>query len=192
MKRRSVALLAFASLSVSVVAVGLAFGAQDRFTLKSPNGISFATFKGYEKWQMIASSQADDHTGCGASPDPGCIKSILGNPALVKAYAAGIPENGKPFPDGAMFAKIEWSKARNDAAPYGVTVPGKLAEVAFMMKDAKRFASTNGWGYATFKYDDATSTWRTHGENADFALACDSCHTKVKARDFVYTSYGKR
>ena len=29
---------------------------------------------------------------------------ILGNPAMIDAYKAGIPGNGKPFPDGAKMA----------------------------------------------------------------------------------------
>ena len=121
---------------------------------------------------MVASSQADDGGGCGTSPDPGCIKSILGNPVLIKAYANGIPANGKPVPDGAMFAKIESAKARNTAAPYGVTVPGNLAEVAFMVKDSKRFPKTDGWGYATFRYDTASDTWTAFGDGPEFVNAC--------------------
>jgi hypothetical protein len=31
---------------------------------------------------------------------------ILGNPTMIEAYKAGIPVNGKPFPDGAKMAKI--------------------------------------------------------------------------------------
>ena len=51
-----------------------------------------------------------------------------------QAYGAGIPDNGKPVPDGAAFAKIEWQKAR-ETVPYAVTLTGKLAEVSFMLKD---------------------------------------------------------
>jgi hypothetical protein len=29
------------------------------------------------------------------------MAAILGNPAMIKAYLAGVPSNGKPFPDGA-------------------------------------------------------------------------------------------
>ncbi len=42
-------LLAFAS--------GLAISAQDKYTLKVPNGLSFSEFKGYEAWQIISISQ---------------------------------------------------------------------------------------------------------------------------------------
>ena len=34
---------------------------------------------------------------------------ILGNPAMIDAYKAGVPGNGKPFPDGAKMAKIHWN-----------------------------------------------------------------------------------
>ena len=45
-----------------------------------------------------------------------------------------------------MMAKIEWHKARDPALAYGAIVPGKFMEVAFMVKDSKRFSETNGWG----------------------------------------------
>ena len=78
MKRQHIALLVIASASILVVGITLA--AQDRYTLKSPSGISFSEFKGYEAWQAISVSQPDDAGGCGSSPAPGCIKMIVGNP----------------------------------------------------------------------------------------------------------------
>ena len=71
-------------------------------------------------------------------------------------------------------------------------VPGALAEVAFMMKDSKRFPKTNGWGYATFQYDAAKDTWTAKGDNPEFVNACHACHTVVRARDYVFTDYPKR
>jgi len=44
--------------------------------------------------------------------------------------------------------------------------------------------ATNGWGYATFGYDEASDTWT--------AFAPGRCHTVVRARDFVWTSYPNR
>jgi hypothetical protein len=187
-RRQSISLAVFASSSL---VAGIVLAAQDKWALKAPNGISFSEFRGYESWQMIGSSQPDDGSGCGTSPNPGCIKSIVGNPVLLKAYSAGIPDNGKAVPDGAAFAKIEWAKAR-ETVPYAVTLPGKLAEVSFMLKDSKRFPKTNGWGYATFQYDAPSDTWKAKGDNADFVNACHGCHTIVKARDWVFTHYARR
>jgi hypothetical protein len=50
----------------------VAFAAQDRFTLKSPNGIAFSEFRGYDTWQDVAVSQTENG-----------IKAILGNPVIV-------------------------------------------------------------------------------------------------------------
>jgi len=179
------------SASVFVVSVVLAAQSQDRFTLKAANGIAFSEFTGYDAWQMIATSQPDDASGCGTST-VGCTKAILGNPVMLKAYRDGIPGNGQAVPEGAAMAKVEWLKDRK-ASPYGVTVPGTQTEVSFMVKDSKRFPATNGWGYATFAYDASSETFKPATTNAAFALGCHGCHTGgAKARDFVFTSYAKR
>ena len=39
---------------------GMAFAAQDRFTVKVPNGIAFSDFRGYENWQNVAVSQTEN------------------------------------------------------------------------------------------------------------------------------------
>jgi hypothetical protein len=50
-----------------------------------------------------------------------------------------------------------------------------------MVKDAKKYAATGGWGYGQF--DD--------GKPADDTVmnTCFPCHEFVKARDFVFTRY---
>ena len=111
---------------------------------------------------------------------------------MIKAYSDGIPANGKSVPDGAVMAKVEWAKKSNPAPPYRATVPGQLSEVSFMVKDSKRFPATDGWGYATFRYDDASGAWKPFGGVPAFASTCHACHTIVKTRDFVYTSYAQR
>ena len=185
-------ILACLITAASVCVVGVVLAAQDRFTLKVPNGIAFAEFKGYETWQVIAPSQPDDAGGCGSAPSPGCIKAILGNPAMIKAFADGIPANGRAVPDGAMMAKVEWAKKREPGPPYAVMVPGPLIEVSFMVKDSKRFPDTNGWGYATFNHNASSGAWTPFGESPAFANTCHACHTRVKSRDFVFTGYGQR
>src|SRR5262249_46214651 len=128
--------------SVFVISVVPAAQSQDRFTLKAPNGIAFSEFRGYDSWTVLAVSHPDDAAGCGTSKT-GCIKAMGGNPVMLKAYREGLPVNGKPVPDGAMRAKMEWLNARTPAAPYAVTVPGEQTEVGVMVKDSKRFKDTN-------------------------------------------------
>ena len=181
-------------VSACVIAFGAVVTAQsqDRFTLKAANGIAFSEFKGYDAWQLVATSQPEKEAGCGTSK-VGCMKAILGNPAMIQAYRDGIPANGKPVPDGAAFAKIEWLKAGDAGSPYAVTVPGAQTEVSFMLKDSKRFPETNGWGYATFRYNASSDAFQPAADNASFTRVCHGCHTAgAKARDFVFTHYAKR
>ena len=76
-------------------------------------------------------------------------------------------------------------------------MPGTLHDVDFMVKDSKRFADGGGWGYAVFKYDAASDTF-TPGTEADKPPQANdakcgvACHTTVKAKDYVFTEYGKR
>ena len=91
-----------------------------------PNGLALSEFKGYDTWQTIAPSQTDEG-----------LKAILGNSVMINAYKAGIPDKGGTVPDGAMIAKLEWSKKSDDASPYAVSVPDKLKTASFMIKDAK-------------------------------------------------------
>ena len=83
---------------------------------------------------------------------------ILGNPTMIAAYRAGIPGNGKAFPDGAKMAKIQWKPKKSTEAPFSVNVPDTLADLFFIEKDSKRFPDSGGWGYAQFDYDPASDT----------------------------------
>jgi hypothetical protein len=85
--------------------------------------------------------------------------------------------------------KIEWTEKRNPESPYLVMVPDALKSVSFMEKDAKRFASSGGWGYAQFPYNATSGTFSTRGEDAACGFAC---HTAVKAKDYVFTAYPRR
>ena len=71
---------------------------------------------------------------------------------------AGIPDNGKPFPDGVKMAKIHWNPKKNEYFPE-TTVPGTQHDVDFMVRDSKRFADSGNWGWAAFKYDAASDAF---------------------------------
>ena len=167
------------------VLVGLALSAQDKYTLKVPNGLSFSEFKGYESWQVVSLSEHGN-----------VMAAIVANPVMIDAYSTGVPGNGNPFPDGAKMAKIHWSTKKSDAFPEA-TVPATQNDVDFMVKDSKRFADSGGWGWAVFDYDAASDTF-TPGTLAgkppqgNDAKCGFKCHTLVKTRDYVFTDYGHR
>ena len=183
---RSKSIVAMAIVAVALAVFGArAISAEDKYTLQVPGGLAFSEFRGYESWQTVAVSHA------------GRLALILANPVMIDAYQAGIPGNGKPFPDGAMMAKIHWNPKKSETAPAPTTVPDTLHDVDFMLKDSKRFADSGGWGYAEFEYDAASDTFRPgtlddQPPQANDAKCGLACHTIVKARDYVFTEYGKR
>src|SRR6202521_3874919 len=137
------------SVSIAVLAAGVAISAQDKYTVQVPNGLAFSEFRGYEEWPVIAISENE-----------GIIAVIVGNRAMIDAYKEGVPGNGKPFPDGAKMAKIHWNAKKNETAPGQPLVAGTLHDVDFMAKDSKRFSDSGGWGYGEFEYDAASDTFR--------------------------------
>jgi hypothetical protein len=42
---------------------------------------------------------------------------MVANPTMIDAYRAGVPGNGKPFPDGSKIARIEWKPKKNTESP---------------------------------------------------------------------------
>jgi hypothetical protein len=51
------------------------------------------------------------------------LKVIVANPTMIKAYKAGVPGNGQPFPDGSMIVKLQWKPKKSTEAPFVVDVP---------------------------------------------------------------------
>ena len=163
---------------VLVVFGGRAISAQDKYSVQVPEGLSFAEFNGYEQWQVIAVSQTGD-----------LLVAILGNPEIIAAFQAGVPGNGKPFPDGSKMAKIHWNQKKSAEAPAPTLVPDTLHDIDFMVRDSKRFADNGNWAYAQFNYDAASETFTPLGTGVNCGTAC---HTIVKAKDYVFTAYPKR
>jgi len=169
-------LTAAAMLAVLGAAV---VGAQEKYSLKSPSGIAFSDFKGYEDWSLVSSARTDE-----------VLKAILANPTMIQAYKASVPGNGQPFPEGSKIVKLQWKPKKSTEAPFAVDVPDIFSQAFVMEKDSKRFLKTGGWGYALFNYD-ATSDKFT----ADAGSPSDCghvCHQAVKAKDYIFHPYQKR
>lgn len=74
MKSKKVPAIVIIVVSLSVL-LSVAFAAQDRFTLKAPNGVAFSEFRGYDTWQDVAVSATEEG-----------VKAILGNPVMINVY----------------------------------------------------------------------------------------------------------
>ena len=184
---KKVTLTVIVNIAVAVAVLGgSAISAQDKYALRVPGGLAFSEFRGYESWSVIAISENE-----------GKIAAILGNSVMIDALGEGVPDNGKPFPDGARMAKVHWTPKKQEAYPGQPLVPGNQHDVDFMVKDSNRFADSGGWGYAVFEYDVASDLFRSGNLNdtppqANDAKCGYACHTVVKTRDYVFTEYGHR
>ena len=58
LKSKNILALAI-SVALPVVVGSLALAAQDRYTLKIPDGLAWSDFRGYENWQNVAVSQTE-------------------------------------------------------------------------------------------------------------------------------------
>ena len=185
MNTKTIAAAAVAA-SLAVVCAGVGGAAQDKYALKVPGGLAFSDFRGYEGWETISVSLNGD-----------LLAVTLGDPAMVQALKAGIPDNGKPVPDGARMAKVHWNPKKDETQPGQPLVPATQHDVDFMMKDSKRFADSGGWGYAAFDYDAGSnsfspSTTASSPPQGNDAKCGFACHTVVKNRDYVFTHYRTR
>jgi hypothetical protein len=130
---------------------------------------------GYRDWRLISVAHEE-----GNLDD---LRAILGNDVAIKAYREG----KLPYPDGTIIARLAWDYVplEESSEAFGrpqsfVAGPPKNG-VQFMVKDAKKYASSGGWGFAQFN----------DGKPADEAVhnTCFSCHAIVQARDFVFNRY---
>ncbi|MCA8423048.1 cytochrome P460 family protein [Burkholderia seminalis] len=122
---------------------------------------------GYRKWEMVAPAEE-------AAPLDE-LRVVLGNPVAIRA----LEQATLPFPDGTILVKLAYKRRQSDEfAP--ATVPGQATTVQVMVKDARRYASTGGWGFGRF----------VNGVPADIGQhqTCFACHqARVKNHDYVFT-----
>jgi len=178
MKHRTA--LTVGTITVLLAILGsVAISAQDKYSLKTPSGIAFSDFKGYENWVVVSSAMTPDDR----------LKVMVANPTMIEAYRAGVPGNGQPFPDGSKIAKLQWKFKKSTEAPFVVNVPDTFAEAFLMEKDSKRFPDSGGWGYALFNYDPATDNFSPDAAPANCGHVC---HVAVKSKDYIFHPYQKR
>jgi hypothetical protein len=125
---------------------------------------------GYRDWRHVSTGligpQAPAHAINGG------FHHIYANPLAVQGYKDG------RFPDGAVLV-YDLIEAVDRGG--GVTAQGARRHVDVMAKDSRRFAATDGWGYAEFAAGERTP--RPAGQ----IPPCQACHQQVAARDHVFS-----
>ena len=152
---------------------------KDKYSLKSPGGIAFSDFRGYEDWSVVSSPRTDE-----------VLKVIVANPTMIQVYKAGVPGNGQPFPDGSMIVKLQWKPKKSTEAPFVVDVPDVFTQAFVIEKGSKRFPKSGGWGYALFNYEAASDKFTADPKS--LSDCGNACHMAVKAKEYIFHPYQKR
>jgi mono/diheme cytochrome c family protein len=131
-----------------------------------PNGLVFDP--SFESWKLISTTDRGDNN---------TFRFILGNNVAAEAVRSG---NISSWPDGTRFAKVAWQQELGED---GLIHPGKFVQVELMVKDARRYMDTDGWGWGRWRGLDL----KPYGEDAHFVGECTGCHLPVRGNDYVYT-----
>jgi hypothetical protein len=130
------------------------------------NGLPFdATF---ESWKPISTTDRGDNN---------TFRFILGNEIAVDAVRSG---KISPWPDGARLAKIAWQQ---QLGADGIIHPGNFIQVELMVKAARPYRRTEGWGWGRWRGLDL----KPYGKDTRFVTECTTCHLPVRGNDYVYT-----
>ena len=138
-------------------------------TLRAMNGIDPAPFDNFWKnWKQVTVRYRKDN---------GEQRFIYANDIAFKAMQEGIDE----FPDGSVFGKVAFRTVEDANFPNSME-PKSFTRLQIMVKNSKKFKATAGWSYWLY----VNGSVDTPGEDNANALACHSCHTIVKDRDYIF------
>lgn len=129
---------------------------------------------GYRDWRHVSTGLVGPHAPAYAVN--GGFHHIYANPLALQGYRDG------RFADGAVLV-YDLIEAVDRGG--GVTGQGARRHVDVMVKDSRRFAGTDGWGYAEFAAGETTPR---PGIAASQKTTCHACHQRAAARGFVFSS----
>jgi hypothetical protein len=122
----------------------------------------------FENWRPISATDRGDNNS---------LRLIVANDVAFRAVQSG---NVAPWPSGSRLAKITWQQ---ELGADGLIHPGRFIQVELMVKDARGYKATDGWGWGRWR----GLALKPYGENAHFVDECTGCHMPVHGNDYVYT-----
>jgi hypothetical protein len=167
MQRRLAGMFALVSTLIMLVAVTAQTASYD---------VPFPT--GYRDWFVVNSMIVTKD-----SP----ISDQIGGMHIIYVNAKGLPTLKKggpfPYPDGTIFA----DDVHEFSVKVGSYVEGSKKAVPVMVKDAKKYATTGGWGFQVWAGGDPSKPLVPDAAHA--VHACFACHTPQKDQDYTFSTY---
>lgn len=168
-------------LLAGVVAMALAIPVEAAQAAKYASSGELMMPKNYRQWVFIGAPVTPNEMNNGKAAFPE-FHHVYIDPASFATYK----KTGK-FPNGTVIVKeLAGVGAKSSASGNGY-FPGDFIGIAATVKDAKRFAKEPGnWAYFSFMGDDGKAM---ASAKAQAAAACNACHQKNAAEDWVFTQH---
>ena len=158
MKYRATALIALAASFV----VSFAIADQDTSQISFPQG--YRTWFHHHSTANMTGHQPEGNIG---------LQHVYANAAAQEGLKSG------KFSDGATFVVDRFKYTESDN--HSLT-QGDRKVVAVMVRDAKRYAETGGWGFQAFKGGDPEQKAVKDG-----GKTCFACHVPHAENNFLFT-----
>ena len=130
---------------------------------------------GFEHWYLVNSMVVTKD-----SP----LSSAIGGIHHIYVNSVGFARlkmgGSTPYPDGTIFT----DDVRDFSLVDGSYIQGSRKAIPVMLKDARKYASTGGWGFQAWAGGDPKKPLVT-----DPGKACFACHAPQKDNDSVFSTY---
>lgn len=153
-----------------VAIVAIALGAALPGRQKSGTAIRYPT--GYRHWTHVKSMAIVDKSNPLFGQFGGIHSVYVNDRGLPTLKKGGIYPNGSIFVFDLLEANLE----------NGAYVEGKRKVLAVMVKSAKRYASTGGWGFQAFAGGNPQKPLVNNAQQQ-----CFGCHASQKKTDYVFS-----
>jgi hypothetical protein len=164
---RHIYFAASAMVGVAVFALSTASAAPPNDKLSIPAG--------FDHWYLVNSMIVTKD-----SP----VFDAIGGLHHIYINSVGIPRlkmgGSEPYPDGTIFA----DDVRDFSLADGSFSQGSRKAIPVMLKDAKKYASTGGWGFQAWAGGDPQKPLVT-----DPVKTCFACHMPQKNNDYTFSTY---
>lgn len=146
--------------------------AQDIGAAPAMNGYTFQSYPDFWKKMRLVTVRYRE--------DSGEMRYTFANDLAWKA----LQEHSTDYPDGAVFGKVSMRTVKDPGFTSSI-VPQQGTRYQIMVRDHKKHADTNGWGYAIFLPPEGLSP--PEEQQADLSKGCDACHAIVQERGYVFS-----
>jgi len=129
---------------------------------------------GFRDWTHVTTAVAGPLDPAAAKKYEG-VHHVYANAAARSGYRTG------RFADGAVIVYDQWTAVRQ--GPDGIAA-GERKFIDVMVRDSRRYAATDGWGYTEFAWPDRHRVTAIE-ENPQ---GCAGCHKSAPGDDRVFST----